>query len=156
MTDGDSADVTVTDNFGSANMTLTQSGDPNSTHFEEIYNEENSCRQHSYHPDLTDEELALEANASLIVNEIEARRMMGSVVEDDMFIENETLSLVSGGYTSDTPSDFSGTWSPHENAENMVSPDDGTNKGTKVFNMRGWTSPTPFSDHPPYSIKFLP
>ena len=61
--------------------------------------------------DMTSEdELALEHNASLVVSELINKTMTVSAisnVEEDRFIENETLSLVSNDYTSDTASELS-------------------------------------------------
>ncbi|XP_025084132.1 adenomatous polyposis coli protein-like isoform X3 [Pomacea canaliculata] len=59
-----------------------------------------------------EDERLLQENASLIVTEIVTKRdMTGSGFEDDMFIENETISLVSNDYTSDTASEVSISWS---------------------------------------------
>ncbi|XP_041356018.1 LOW QUALITY PROTEIN: adenomatous polyposis coli protein-like [Gigantopelta aegis] len=58
-----------------------------------------------------EDELLLEENASLVVSELVTNRAMhGSTCEDD-FIENETLSLISNDYMSDTASEISVTWS---------------------------------------------
>ena len=61
--------------------------------------------------DMTSEdEMALEHNASLVVSELINKTMTVSAisnVEEDRFIENETLSLVSNDYTSDTASELS-------------------------------------------------
>ena len=59
-----------------------------------------------------EDERLLQENASLIVSEIVTKRdMTGSALEEDMLIENETLSLVSNDYTSDTASEVSVSWS---------------------------------------------
>ena len=62
----------------------------------------------------SEDELALEQNASIVVTELFNKTMTVSAisnVEEDRFIENETLSLVSNDYMSDTASDASATWS---------------------------------------------
>ncbi|KAJ8311479.1 hypothetical protein KUTeg_010834 [Tegillarca granosa] len=110
----DSADITVV-NTESANITMTNdnSGGFDVTFYEPEYEEgafESPNR--SFEEEISPEdERQLEANASLIVSEIQNNKMTGSSVDEDMFIENETLSLVSGGYTSDTASEVSLTWS---------------------------------------------
>ncbi|XP_035829044.1 uncharacterized protein LOC101860060 isoform X1 [Aplysia californica] len=55
--------------------------------------------------------LLLEENVNLIVSEIQTNKMSGSTVDEDLFIENETISLVSNDYASDTNSEVSATWS---------------------------------------------
>ena len=62
----------------------------------------------------SEEELALEHNASIVVSELINKTMTVSGisnVDEDRFIENETLSLVSNDYMSDTGSEASATWS---------------------------------------------
>lgn len=49
-----------------------------------------------------EDERALYLDVSVVVFEIQNKRMIGSGVEDDMFIEYETFFLVFGGYMSDT------------------------------------------------------
>lgn len=49
-----------------------------------------------------EDERALYLDVSVVVFEIQNKRMIGSGVEDDMFIEYEILFLVFGGYMSDT------------------------------------------------------
>ena len=101
----DSADVTVTENIYSANVTITNDDvmcpaeDFNDCSFEEEFTHDN--------------EKILIDDASRIVMAIQNKRMIGSSMDEDMFIENETMSLVSCGYTSDTASEKSGTWSVH-------------------------------------------
>ncbi|KAK3578393.1 hypothetical protein CHS0354_025487 [Potamilus streckersoni] len=61
-----------------------------------------------------EDQRALEQNANIIVSELQINRTMtisGSTVDEDNFIENETLSLVSNDYMSDTASEASITWS---------------------------------------------
>ncbi len=54
------------------------------------------------------DERALEENANLILSELSMNRAMsGSLLDDDMFIEHETLSLVSADCMSDTESEVS-------------------------------------------------
>ena len=56
--------------------------------------------------------MCAQENASLIVSEIVTKRdMTGSALDEDLFIENETISLVSNDYTSDTASEVSVSWS---------------------------------------------
>ena len=58
----------------------------------------------------SEDEMALEHNASLVVTELINKTMTVSAisnVEEDRFIENETLSLVSNDYMSDTASELS-------------------------------------------------
>ncbi|XP_060066041.1 adenomatous polyposis coli protein-like [Ylistrum balloti] len=111
----DSADVTMTENFGSGNMTMTDEAIEYMMQNGYVYYEDASrSHEQSFEDEITpDDERALEINASLIVNEIQSRQMIGSAVDEDMFIENETLSLVSCDYTSDTASEVSGSWSAH-------------------------------------------
>lgn len=62
----------------------------------------------------SEDELALEHNANIVVSELINKTMTVSAisnVEEDRFIENETLSLVSNDYMSDTASEVSATWS---------------------------------------------
>lgn len=49
-----------------------------------------------------EDERALYLDVSVVVFEIQNKRMIGSGVEDDMFIEYETFFLVFGGYMFDT------------------------------------------------------
>lgn len=49
-----------------------------------------------------EDERALYLDVSVVVFEIQNKRMIGSGVEDDMFIEYEILFLVFGGYMFDT------------------------------------------------------
>lgn len=49
-----------------------------------------------------EDERALYFDVSVVVFEIQNKRMIGSGVEDDMFIEYEILFLVFGGYMFDT------------------------------------------------------
>ncbi|KAL8595483.1 hypothetical protein ACOMHN_000692 [Nucella lapillus] len=67
-----------------------------------------------------EDELLLLENANLIVSEIVTKRDMSgsSTVEEDLLIENETLSLVSNDYTSDTESEVSTCWSAHSDKHN--------------------------------------
>lgn len=58
-----------------------------------------------------EEERLLMENIHLVVNELEATKMSGSAIDEDMFIENETISLVSNEYNSDSNSEISLTWS---------------------------------------------
>ncbi|XP_069101780.1 LOW QUALITY PROTEIN: uncharacterized protein [Argopecten irradians] len=111
----DSAEVTMTENFGSGNMTMTDEALEYMMQNGYVYYEDASLtHEQSFEDEITpDDERALEINASLIVNEIQSRQMIGSAVDEDMFIENETLSLVSCDYTSDTASEVSGSWSAH-------------------------------------------
>ena len=62
----------------------------------------------------SEDERLLQENANLIVSEIVTKRdMTGSAFDEDFLIENETLSLVSNEYTSDTESEVSVAWSNH-------------------------------------------
>lgn len=64
------------------------------------------------------EERALEENASLVVCElITKRELSSSTFDEDSLIENESISLVSNDYTSDTASEVSITWS--KNSEDL-------------------------------------
>ena len=54
-----------------------------------------------------EEASALEENANIILSELSGCEIMESGHSDDMFIENETISLVSNDYTSDTASEVS-------------------------------------------------
>ena len=62
-------------------------------------------------PDLEmspEQERALEENASIIVSELSlTRHLSSSTLDEDAFIENETISLVSNDCTSDTASEVS-------------------------------------------------
>ncbi|XP_064596590.1 adenomatous polyposis coli protein-like isoform X2 [Liolophura sinensis] len=59
-----------------------------------------------------EDEKELEANANIVVSELFIEReMSSSALDEDMFIENETISLVSNGYNSDTASEVSISWS---------------------------------------------
>ncbi|KAH9509711.1 hypothetical protein Btru_044318, partial [Bulinus truncatus] len=58
-----------------------------------------------------EEERLLAENVHLIMSEIQTTKMSGSTVDEDLFIENETISLVSNDYASDTNSEVSVTWS---------------------------------------------
>ena len=72
----------------------------------------------------SEDELALEHNASLVVTELFNKTMTVSGVsnvDDDRFIENETLSLVSNDYMSDTVSEDSVTWSANSDRTNEFS-----------------------------------
>ncbi|KAK0067857.1 adenomatous polyposis coli protein [Biomphalaria pfeifferi] len=60
---------------------------------------------------LEEEERLLAENVHLIMSEIQTTKMSGSTVDEDLFIENETISLVSNDYASDTNSEISTTWS---------------------------------------------
>ena len=58
------------------------------------------------------EEEALAENANIILSELAIKRdLSSSTLDEDMFIENETISLVSLDYTSDTASEISATLS---------------------------------------------
>ncbi|XP_071115935.1 adenomatous polyposis coli protein-like isoform X2 [Haliotis cracherodii] len=92
---GNEADTTVVRNIF-ADETIVNNRDTSSSFEEEISPEDI---------------LLLEENASLIVSELSTNQMSGSVCDEDMFIENETLSLVSNDYTSDTASEISVSWS---------------------------------------------
>ncbi|XP_067659901.1 adenomatous polyposis coli protein-like isoform X2 [Haliotis asinina] len=92
---GNEADTTVVRNV-LADETIVSNRDTSSSFEEEISPEDI---------------LLLEENASLIVSELSTNQMSGSVCDDDMFIENETMSLVSNDYTSDTASEVSVSWS---------------------------------------------
>ena len=61
----------------------------------------------------SEDEKALAENANIVMSEMAVSRMgiSCSTVEDDKFIEHETLSLVSNDYISDTASEGSNTWS---------------------------------------------
>ena len=60
----------------------------------------------------SEDEMALEKNAKLILTELSFKRdMSSSTLSEDGFIDNETLSLVSNDYTSDTCSEVSLTLS---------------------------------------------
>lgn len=50
-------------------------------------------------------------NANLMMSEIQTTEMCGSTIDEDLFIENETASLVSNDNFSDTNSEFSLAWS---------------------------------------------
>ncbi|XP_052063943.1 adenomatous polyposis coli protein-like isoform X1 [Mytilus californianus] len=109
----DSADVTMTENVCSANVTITNEDIQNAMQFvmPEDGGEDPEC---SFEEEFTTEnERSLLDDASRIVMEIQHKRMIGSSMDEDMFIDNETMSLVSCGYTSDTASEKSGTWSVH-------------------------------------------
>lgn len=55
-----------------------------------------------------EEERALEENVSVILSELSIKReLSSSTLDEDLFIEHETLSLVSNDYTSDTASEVS-------------------------------------------------
>ncbi|KAK2149870.1 hypothetical protein LSH36_433g01019 [Paralvinella palmiformis] len=55
-----------------------------------------------------EEQKQLEENVNIVLSEISLKRdMTSSLVDDEMFIENETISLVSNDYTSDTASEAS-------------------------------------------------
>ncbi|OWF52755.1 adenomatous polyposis coli homolog [Mizuhopecten yessoensis] len=136
----DSADVTMTENFGSGNMTMTDEAMEYMMQNGYVYYEDAShSHEHSFEEEITpDDERALEINASLIVNEIQSRQMIGSAVDDDMFIENETLSLVSCDYTSDTASEVSGTWSAHsenysESTMSQTDQSENSNAGPRIL-----------------------
>ena len=61
----------------------------------------------------SEDERALAENANIVMSEMNNRMVLSgtSTVDEENFIENETLSLVSNGYMSDTPSEASYTWS---------------------------------------------
>ncbi|XP_052794606.1 adenomatous polyposis coli homolog isoform X2 [Mya arenaria] len=62
----------------------------------------------------SEDERALAENVSIVMSEMDMQQMIlsgVSTVDEDRFIENETLSLVSNDYMSDTASEASNTWS---------------------------------------------
>ncbi|KAL3887207.1 hypothetical protein ACJMK2_027157 [Sinanodonta woodiana] len=75
----------------------------------------NNLQRHYLEVEMSlEDQRALEQNANIIVSELQINRTMtisGSTVDEDNFIENETLSLVSNDYMSDTASEASITWS---------------------------------------------
>ncbi|KAK7095933.1 hypothetical protein V1264_005287 [Littorina saxatilis] len=95
--------------FGSGHTSFDQEGESGHASFDQ----EGESGHASFEQEITPEdELLLQQNASLIVSEIVTKRdMTGSALDDDLFIENETISLVSNDYTSDTASEVSISWS---------------------------------------------
>ncbi|CAI9721723.1 adenomatous polyposis coli protein-like isoform X2 [Octopus vulgaris] len=80
--------------------------------------DEDKDRNSFEHEISPEEERALEENASLVVCElITKRELSSSTFDEDSLIENESISLVSNDYTSDTASEVSVTWS--KNSEDL-------------------------------------
>ncbi|XP_078329489.1 uncharacterized protein LOC111111223 isoform X2 [Crassostrea virginica] len=109
---GSREEMSEEDKLDSADVTLRATSGNNTMINDSINHHDSSV---IYHKEaLSPEDVrALHLDASVVVSEIHSKKMVGSGVEEDMFIEHETLSLVSGGYMSDTPSDASITWSAH-------------------------------------------
>ncbi|KAK6178499.1 hypothetical protein SNE40_013282 [Patella caerulea] len=91
----------------------------------------------SFEEEITPEdERLLEANASLVVSELATNHnMIGSTQDEDLFIENETLSLVSNDYTSDTASEISNSWSL--NSEKISEQSNSNNSKEENKSQRG-------------------
>lgn len=116
----DSADVTLRATSGNNTMT------------NDSINQNDSVIHYDKETLSPEDEHALHLDASAVVTEIQSKRMMGSGVDEDMFIEHETLSLVSGGYMSDTPSDASITWSAHSENYSEFTMEDVASNGPRV------------------------
>ncbi|KAL5020491.1 hypothetical protein ScPMuIL_003383 [Solemya velum] len=96
---------------------------PNASVTEERSDSPPPSQECSFEEEITPEdERLLEENASLIVSELEINKgLTSSTVDEDMFIEHETLSLVSNDYTSDTASERSISWSTNSEKNSDLS-----------------------------------
>lgn len=135
------------DRVDSADVTLRATSGNNTMTNDSINQSETSIHYHKEALSPEDER-ALHQDASVVVSEIQNKRMIGSGVEDDMFIEHETLSLVSGGYMSDTPSDASITWSAHsENySESTMEENSVASSGPRIVKPPGRQVPVMTAD----------
>lgn len=135
------------DRVDSADVTLRATSGNNTMTNDSINQSETSIHYHKEALSPEDEQ-ALHLDASVVVSEIQNKRMIGSGVEDDMFIEHETLSLVSGGYMSDTPSDASITWSAHsENySESTMEENSVASSGPRIVKPSGRQVPVMTAD----------
>ncbi|BFZ14108.1 hypothetical protein BsWGS_17147 [Bradybaena similaris] len=86
-------------------------------------------------------EKLLTENVNLIMSVIQTTKMSGSSVDEDLFIENETISLVSNDYTSDTNSEVSVTWSAKSNKTSHLSAALLDRKQNQVPSSEGRTGP---------------
>ena len=66
---------------------------------------------HNNFPGEISTSMLLEENVNLIMSEMQTNKLSGSTVGSDLFIENETISLVSMDYASDSNSELSASMS---------------------------------------------
>ncbi|XP_061185422.1 adenomatous polyposis coli protein-like isoform X2 [Saccostrea echinata] len=141
---GSQEEVCEEDRLDSADVTL-KAASGNNTMTNDSINQNDSIIHYDKNTLSPEDERALHLDASAVVTEIQNKRMLGSGVDEDLFIEHETLSLVSGGYMSDTPSDASITWSAHsENySESTLEENSVASSGPRVVkpDNRGTTIP---------------
>ncbi|XP_052692702.1 adenomatous polyposis coli protein-like isoform X2 [Crassostrea angulata] len=144
---GSREEMSEDDRVDSADVTLRAASGNNTITNDSINQSEISIHYHKAALSPEDER-ALHLDASVVVSEIQNKRMIGSGVEDDMFIEHETLSLVSGGYMSDTPSDASITWSAHsENySESTMEDNSVASSGPRIVKPSGRQVPVMTAD----------